>query len=263
MGTDKAMSEIVTELRSQVRESTYSSDREDAIEQLTELYSDVDDNQQRSIARTLVDVATTATYGDERELAQSKLDRLFRDRAPGIAGPAVTAHRRLAIDGDRAAERERALDRLREYQHEELPIELLEEIKETYRTVMDEATHESERRLARDGFADLDVESGRSGGRSTPDSESDAYLAISLAEHLEEAAEQSPTECQKRLDELDSFVEGTPVSDDAYEEIQAELTAQLQQLESAPMGSDGLDPERRDRITQLAERVRRLYLRSG
>lgn len=261
------MSEIVTELRTQVRESTYSSDREDAIERLAELYPDADESDRRSIGRTLTDVATDATYGDERQLAQSKLDELFRESAPDIERSAVTAHRRLAIDGDRAAERERALDRLREYQHADLQAELLGEIEETYRVVMEEATHESERRLARDAFAELETasESGGSDGGSEADAdaESDAYLAVSLAEHLEAAASRSPNACRKRLEELRSFVEESPVDDDAYAEISSELSEQLRQLESRPSGMETLDPERRDRIEKLAERVRRLYLRSG
>lgn len=258
------MSQIVTELRNQVRESTYSSDREEALEQLADLYPDAGGSERRSIGRTLVDVATGATHGDERRLAQEKLDGLFRESAPDIEGPAVTAHRRIAIDGDRARERERALDRLREYQHQGLSIEHLDEIRETYETVMDEATHESERRLARDGFAELeklDIEEASSSG-SGDSTESDAYLAVSLAEHLEESTDNSPDACQERLDELRSFVEEAPVEDDAYEEIRSELSEQLRQLESAPT-VDSLDPERRERITQLAERVRRLYLRSG
>jgi hypothetical protein len=258
------MSQIVTELRNQARESTYSSDREEALEQLADLYPDADESERRSIGRTLVDVATGATHGDERRLAQEELDELFRESAPDIEGPAVTAHRRLAIDGDRAQERERALDRLREYQHQGLSIERLDEIRETYETVMDEATHESERRLARDGFAELerlDLEEASSPTGETE--ESDAYLAVSLAEHLEEAADQSPDACQERLDELRSFVAESPVEDDAYEEVRSELAEQLRQLESAPTAGDSLDPERRERITQLAERVRRLYLRSG
>jgi hypothetical protein len=259
------MSQIVTELRNQVRESTYSSDREEALEQLADMYPDADESERRSIGRTLVDVAAGATYGDERRLAQQELDELFRESAPDIEGPAVTAHRRIAIDGDRAKERERALDRLREYQHQGLSIERLDEIRETYETVMDDATHESERRLARDGFAELEQLDLEAASASGPDdaTESDAYLAVSLAEHLDEAADQSPDACQERLDELRSFVEESPVEDDAYEEIRAELSEQLRQLESAPIAGDSLDSERRERISRLAERVRRLYLRSG
>lgn len=258
------MSQIVTELRSQVRESTYSSDREDALEQLAELYPDADESERRSIGRTLVDVATGATHGDERRLAQDKLDELFRDSAPGIEGPTVTAHRRLAIDGDRTEERERALDRLREYQHEGLSVERLDEIRETYEAVIEDATYEDERRLARDGLAELErLDLDDAGGGSGDDSESDAYLAVSLAEHLDEAADQSPAACAERLDELRSFVEESPVDDDAYEEVRDELAEQLRQLESAPTDGDSLDSERRERITRLAERVRRLYLRSG
>jgi hypothetical protein len=260
------MSQIVTELRSQVRESTYSSDREDALEQLAELYPDADESERRSIGRTLVDVATGATYGDERRLAQEKLDELFRDSAPDIEGPAVTVHRRLAIDGDRTEERERALDRLREYQQEGLSVERLDEIRETYEAVIDEATYEDERRLARDGLAELerlDLDDAAGGSGSGSGDESDAYLAVSLAEHLDEAADQSPEACAERLDELRSFVEESPVDDDAYGEVRDELSEQLRQLESAPTDGDSLDPERRERITRLAERVRRLYLRSG
>jgi len=253
------MSDTVTQLREQVRESTYSSDRESAIEQLSELYAEVGEGDRDSIGRTLAEVAVEATYGDERRLAQSALDDLFREGAPGIERYAIRAHRRLALDGDRSAERERALDRLREYQAADLPAEQLESIHETYEEIIEGATHESERRRARDALADLEAQAATGSDRSDGE-ESGSYLAVSLTEHLDAAREESPEACLERLEELTSFVEETPVDDSAYESVLEDLRGQRRQLESAPTGDD-LDEERSERIARLAERVRRLYLR--
>jgi hypothetical protein len=91
--------------------------------------------------------------------------------------------------------------------------------------------------------------------------ERDDYLAVSLAEHLENAADDSPEECRKRAEELSGYVDQHPVSDDSYEAVRDELDALVDQLRVAPTG-DELDAERRERVGRLADRTKRLYQRS-
>lgn len=263
------MSDTVTELRRQARESTYSSDREGAIGRLADLYPDAGETDRDAIGRTLSEVATDATYAEERELAQTALDDLFRESAPDVAEYAVGAHRRLAVEGTRATERRQALDRLRRYQDAGLAPELREQVRETYLTVVDEATHEDERRRARDALAAL--EAADAGGASDAgdasdagrdgDAERNAYLAVSLAERLADAVDD-PEACRQHVEELRAFVEQFPVDDEAYEAVRSDLEAQTQQLEAIPEGRDGFDDERRERLRSLSERVRQLYLRA-
>lgn len=253
-----ALHDSVSELRRQARESTYSSDRKEALERLGDLYSEVDDQQRAAIGRTLARVARDATYEEERTLAQSQLDKLVGQSAPGVVPTAISVHCDVAQDGNRSDERERALDRLQTYAARVDSDTLREEIEETYHTVIDDATRQTERKMAQDGLADL---AATESVDRLQDASAD-YLAVSLTEHLERACEDSAEACRKRLDEVHSFVKDTPVDDDAYEDVQSELEAQQQQLKAATIASDQLDPQRSKRIGQLAERVRRLYLRN-
>lgn len=259
------MTDTIRELRRQATESTYGSDREDAVELLADRYPEADAADRAAIARTLRTVATDATYGDERDLAQAALDDLVYADAPGAAEHAVAVHCRVAAEGDRAAERERAVDRLREYGLRGPPADALESVRETLRAVSESATRSSERERAREALAALEgaepSSPGESGGAGGSSESGDAYLAVSLADHVESAAGDDPTACRERLAELAEFLDANPVADDDYDEAVAAVEDQRRALET--VAGDELDPERRDRVQTAAERVRRLYLRAA
>lgn len=261
------MNETVTDLREQARDATYSSDREDAIERLADYYPNASESERDAIAQTLVEIATDATYGDERSLAQNALHELATSSEPGALKHAVRAYSRLAAGSKRREERERALDRLRTYHHESLPQRTRDQLRETYQSVINDARREAERRRARDALTDLaEVEANDTTGDGTNEGTGDestdpTYLAVSLADHVEAACEDSVEACRRRLDELHAFVAQHPVSDDAYADIESTLTDQAEQLETVASQNGGLDTERRERLNQLADRVRRLYLR--
>jgi hypothetical protein len=260
------MTDTIRELRRQATESTYGSDREAAVELLADRYPDADEDDRAAIARTLRTVATDATYGDERDLAQAALDDLVYADAPSAAEHAVAVHCRLAADGDRAAERERAVDRLREYGLRGLPADALESIRAALRAVSESATRSSEREHARAALValeDAEPSSGESSGAGESNESGDAYLAVSLAEHVESAAGDEPAACRERLAELAAFLDANPVADDGYEGAVAAVEEQRRALDTVAGGRDELDPERRERVQEAAERVRRLYLRAA
>lgn len=258
------MTTTTRELRRQATESTYGSDREDALELLAERYPDADETDRAAIAATLRTVATDATYGDERDLAQAALDDLVYADAPGAAEHAVAVHCRVAADGDRAAERERAVDRLGEYGRRGLPADALESARETLGDISASATRSSERERAREALAALeDADPSAPTKPGALDESGDAYLAVSLADHVESAAGEDPAACLERLSELAEFLDANPVADDDYDQAVDAVEDQRRALDTVAAGRDELDADRRERVEAAAERVRRLYLRAA
>lgn len=257
------MTDTLRELRRQATESTYGSDREDAVEALADRYPDAEATDRTAIATTLRTVATDATYGDERDLAQAALDDLLHADAPGAAEHAVAVHCRVAADGDRAAERERALDRLREYGLRGLAGDELASVRETLRERSESATRSSERERARAALAALEDAEPSAPAAGDSDDSGGAYLAVSLADHVESAADDDPAACRERLAELAEFLDANPVGDDDYDAVVAAVADQRRALETVAEGRDELDPERRERVQAAAERARRLYLRAA
>lgn len=276
------MNDIVREHRKTALDGMYSNERRQAIERLADVYDDADRESRRRIAETLGEVARESTYADERELARDKLEVLF-DRDPsGIASTVVRTYCRLATDARHGDERIAAIDALARLVRAGLDEELVAYVEETLVEVASTATRERERERARDrladllataerspstavadatGVEDLDVAAAAAGGAAGAGDEESmtAYLAASIAEHLETAAQESPEECLGRAEELRDFVANHEVADGAYDEVLDELDDTVEQLSVHPGGD--LDEQRRTQVRQVSERVRRLYLR--
>lgn len=261
------MQEPIDSHRETALESPYSRDRQEAIDALAELYPTADEREQRRILETLRTTASEATGRSERELARETLQSLC-ERDPSIAASiAVPFFCTLAEEGTTSSERLDAIDALRELYPDVEGAEQ-ERIGQALAEIGGNATYEDERRRARQRLRDVTtenrggsdvgtVESGSSGN----DNNAINYLGVSLAEHLENAADESPQACQQRATELRDFLVANPVTDAAYDEIAEDVNALVEQLEVVP--TDGaLADDRRDRVCELATRVRRLYERS-
>jgi|GEM_PF-3569979 len=249
------MNETIRTHRETALDSPYSRDREDAIEQLAGSFSDASTDGKREILETLREVALDATSTAERELAREQLVDCFEADADVAAGVVVGAFCELARDGKFTDDQLDAIDTLRRVSRD-VPAEHVERIQSTLSELATEATRESVRSRARRRLSDVESVV------PSDDDETDDYLAASLAEHLENAADDSPGECRRRAEELSEYVTEHPVSDDAYGEVRDELAALVDQLRVAPTG-DELDAERRERVGRLADRTKRLYQRSG
>jgi hypothetical protein len=263
------MNDILTELRTQALESTYGDDRRDALERLADRYDRADEAGRREILQTFADVARDATRKEERELAREKLETLY-DRDESAAGTVVGTYCWLATEADYSGEREAAIDRLRRYGRAGVAPELRDQIESTLQTVVDEATYSDERETARRGLSELPAGSDRgdgSGGATssggTDREHGDAYLAVSLTEHLSAARTDGAEACLSRAEELHDFVDGHPVDDDAYGEVLADLSSLVDQLSVVADGQSTLGEERRAQVERMAERTKRLYLRDG
>ncbi|WP_251342722.1 hypothetical protein [Haloplanus halophilus] len=264
------MTDIVTELRTQALESTYGDDRRDALERLAERYDRADEAGRREILGTLADVARDATHREERELARERLEDLY-ERDSSAAGTVVSTYCWLATEADYSSEREAALDRLRRIGRGGVSADLRDRIADTFETVSEEATYSAEREAARRGLSELpddgDVAGGGggSGGGSAAsgdDPESgDAYLAVSLTEHLSAARTEGADACLTRAEELHDFVDRHPLDDDAYGEVRDDLSSLVDQLSVVADGQSDLGEERRAQVERVADRTKRLYLR--
>ena len=256
------MNDIVTELRTQALESTYGDDRRDALERLTERYDRTDESGRREILQTLADVARDATHKAERELAQARLDDLY-ERDSAAAGTVVGTYCWLATEADYSGERETALDRLRRLGREGVSADLRDRIADTFRTVTEEATYSAEREAARRGLSELPDDGAAAGSASADGAREsgDAYLAVSLAEHLAAARSEGADACLTRAEELHDFVDGHRVDDDAYAEVREDLSSLVDQLSVVADGQSTLGEERRAKVERIADRTERLYLR--
>jgi hypothetical protein len=266
------MTDIVTELRTQALESTYGDDRRDALERLADRYDRADEAGRREILQTFADVARDATHAEERELAREQLEDLY-ERDSTAAGTVVSTYCWLATEADYSGEREGAIERLRRLGRSGVTADLRDRIAETFETVVDEATYSDEREKARRGLTELPAEGETTathgggtneGATAATDDErasGDAYLAVSLTEHLAAARTEGAETCLTRAEELHDFVDGHPVEDEAYDSVRADLSSLVDQLSVVADGQSTLGEQRRAKVERLADRTKRLYLR--
>jgi len=253
------MNETIRSHRETALDSPYSRDREDAIEELARTFPETGSADKRAVLETLREVALEATNTAERELAREKLLACF-DADPEVAADVtVGAFCELASDAKFTDAQLDAIDALRQLSRDVSP-EHVDDIETTLSALASDATSESVRKRARRRLTD--VESATDDGASEDGDTGDDYLAVSLAEHLENAATESPEACRNRAAELSEYVAQHPVEDEAYEEVREGLDGLVEQLRVAPTG-DELGQERRDRVGRLADRTKRLYQRNG
>jgi len=244
------------------RDSPYSRDRQEAIEELRRLYPDVSTDEQRRILETLREVASNATATDERSLARQSIREAF-DIAPAVgASIVVPLFCEQARNASHSDDRLDAIDSLREL-YGSVDESERDEIEATLAEVASEATFEDERRRARQRLSDVQAETERSASdESDEDSATDSsmgYLGQSLAEHLSAAADDSPEACRQRAEELRDFVVENPVDDESYDDVVEGIESLTEQL--SVLRGDDLDTERVDRVRRVANRVERLYSR--
>ena len=257
------MTDAIETHRETALDSPYSRDRKDAIEQLVELYPNGDAEQRRRVLETLRRVAFEATSSQERELAREALvDALEAD--PETAAPVVVpSFCELASDGRHGDERLDAIGALGQF-YSDVDETHREQIGHQLAEISGNATYEDERRLARQRLSDVTAENQRGTASGGADDESGnvGYLGRSLAEHLANAATESPEACIQRAEELQDFVAENPLEASAYEEVRDDLESLVEQLEVAPTDG-GLSEERVERVERLATRVGQLYQRNG
>jgi len=234
-------------------DSPYSRDRQDAIEELARSFPDAGTDGKREILETLREVALEATGTAERELARENLVDCFESDPDAAADVVVQTFATLARDGKFTDDQLAAIDTLREVSRD-VSAKHVDRIRETLSELTTDATSEDVRDLARRRLTDVES--------ATPDEddESDDYLVVSLAEHLQNAATESTEACRKRAAELRDYVADHPVEDDAYDSVRDDLDALVEQLAVVPTGGE-LDDERRERVDRIAERAKRLYQR--
>lgn len=253
------MRSIIETHRETVLDSPYSRDREEAIEELGDVFPDAGADGGRQILETLRQVSRESSSRSERELARDQLAACF-DTDPGAAAPvAVEAFCGVAAESKFTDERLDAMDRLREL-YPRLDDQHRDAVGKTLADIAGNATRERERRRARHRLSDIsrDERSGTAGAGGGDGTDAGDYLARSLAEHLERAAHEGPEECLRRAKELGEFLSENP-TDGSYREVRDEVEALVEQLEVVPTGNE-LDEERRAQVERLAARVERMYV---
>jgi hypothetical protein len=252
--------------RETVLESPYSRDREEAIEELGRVYTDVGSNKRRRILETLRQVAHESSHRDERDMARETMVDCFAVEPASGADVVVPCFADIAERSKFSEERLAAIDRLRRV-YPDVGEAHRETIGQTLAEIAGNAIYEDERRRARQRLSDITAEerTEMTGGRRDPDADThhaidDAvgYLGRSLAEHLENAATDSPEECRQRAVEVRDFLLNTPVDDTSYEDIYQEVDDLVDQLAVIPT-DDSLDEDRIERVQRTAVRIKRLY----
>lgn len=256
------MQQALESHRETALESPYSQDRQEAIESLSELFSSVSDDGKRQIIETLRTVGAEATGRDERRLAVEQLSDIFQ-QDPTVAGPLVVPFFcDLAVDGKTSDARLTAIDTLRDMYRDAADAQR-DEIGSTLAEIAGDATYEDERRRARQRLSDITAENNSEAG-GTGEGEDEAeqigYLGISLAEHLANSVDESPEACERRAKEVSDFLSENPVSDSAFDDVQADVDRLVEQLDVVPT-DDGLDDDRKEQVRSLATRVKNLYQR--
>ena len=238
-------------------DSSYSREREEAIEELGELFSEVSDSEQTQILETLREVAHDSASRDERALAQETAAECFNTEPDTAESIVVEMFCNLASESKFSEERLDAIDSLRSF-YPAASEQYQDAIGKTLADIVGNATYEDERKRAQRRLSDISREE-----RSESDDglgEEVGYLATSLAEHLETAAGESSERCLERAREVSEFLKEHPVGDDAFDEIESAVDSLVTQLEVVPTGDD-LDADRRQRVEEVASRVERLYTR--
>lgn len=245
-------------------ESPYSHDREEAIEELVEVFPGANATEKSRIVETLRQVAFDSSSRTERELARDGLLECFEADTQYVEETVVDAFCELAESSKFSSERLEAIDTLRELARD-VHENQRDVVARTLADVAGNATYEDERRRARQRLSDIsrsERQRARTGDQPDDSSQTGAvsYLGESLAEHLAHAAHESPDACLQRAEEVSEFVEEYRVSDEAYQAVKQDVDALVQQLRVIPT-DDTLDEERIDRVEHIAARVERLYTR--
>lgn len=274
------MNDTVRELRTTATDAMSSRERREAMEELAELYGEVDAASRREILETYRTVLEAATGSSERELATEQLERLF-DRDPEGAAPVVVrAFCDRATDARHSRDRVDAIDALGRFVRRGLPDALDELVEATLVGVAASASRDREREHARErlaavlaareeapsthttaatGVDELDVAVADLSDVDPGGATMNAYLATSLAEHLEHASGESPEACLDRARELATFLEEQPPIGTDHVDVASAVADLVEQLEVHP--GDELDAERRERVVSVADQVKRAYLR--
>lgn len=259
------MSDAIETHRKTALDSPYSQDRKEAIEELGQVYASVNRDEQSRVLETLRQVTIESAHRRERELAREVLVDCFDVDPEGSADIVVPCFIEIAQESKSSDERCSAIDTLRRL-YPDVSEHNQERIGDTLADIAGNGTYEDERRRARQRLTDLAraTRTGRAKQRDTGPIAQDAigYLGQSLAEHLANAAEESPEECRQRAQEVHDFVLNAPIDDELYDDVRDELDALVEQLTVVPTDS-GFDSDRIDRVKRIADRVKRLYVRNS
>lgn len=256
------MTDAIETHRKTALDSPYSGDREKAIEELARVYPNASSDEKRRVLETLRQVAIESAHRQERELARETLVDCFDADAAAAADLVVRCFAELAQESKFSEERGAAIDTLRRL-YPDVDEHNQERIGQTLADIAGNGTYEDDRRRARLRLTDIaaDERSGAGDSRRVT-RDSLGYLGESLAEHLANAAEESPDACRQRAQEVRDFVVDTAVDDESYAEVRDDLDELVEQLEVVPADGD-LDDDRVARVKQIAMRVKRLYERSS
>lgn len=256
------MQQSIDTHRETALDSPYSRDRAEAIEQLRAIYPDADERGKRVIAETFREIAVESSHRDERESARKQLLACFEGDPAAIEGIVLETLTELAENGKFSDDRLAAIDALREV-YPDLGEPHRETVGSALAAIAGNATYEDERRRARRRLSDVSRVERELGDDADDDSgaeESVGYLGQSLAEHLENAAHESATECRQRAEEVQEFMDDQPLDDESYEDIYEDVTGLIEAFEA--LGTDGkLAEDRIERVERIASRVERLYER--
>lgn len=259
VGTNSGVSDVgaIDQHRETALDSPYSRDREEAIEALSDAYASADERDRRRIAETLREIALESAHRDERELACERLLNCFESKSEAIEGIVVETLTDIAEESKFSEERGEAIDALREV-YPELDDQRRNSVEKTLAEIAGDATREEERRRARRRLSDVSrVEQEEPDTSEGETDEAVNYLGQSLAEHLENEAEESSEACLQRAEELAEFLEENPVDDSSYEEVRSDVDGLIEALEV--VDSDELAADRIERVGRIASRVERLY----
>lgn len=254
------MQNLIDSHRETALDSPYSRDREEALEELAGMYPDAEARSKRRIAETYRQVAVESSRRDERDLARERLLDCFDTDPDSIASVVVETLIELATDAKFSDDRLDAIDSLRDV-YPDLEEPQRDTVGKTLAEIAGDGTYEDERRRARQRLSDVThIEQQESGG-GDDNEDAAAYLGKSLAEHLENAAQESAEECRKRAEEIQEFMAENPVDDESYEEVKSDVDGLLEAL--SVVGTDGeLAEDRVTRVERIAARVERVYSRN-
>lgn len=255
------MTDAIETHRKAALDSSYSRDREEAIEELGRVYSGANHDERIQVLETLRQITIESPHRQERELARETLIDCFDPDSEDTADIVVRCFIEVAQESKFSDERCSAIDTLRRL-YPDVDEQNQERIGDTLADIAGNGTYEDERRRARQRLTDITREerTGRIDRHdTTPTSQSaTSYLGQTLAEHLANAAKKSPEACHKRAQEIHDFVANAPVDDEAYIEIREELEGLVDQLAIVP-SDNSLDEDRIERVERIATRVKRLY----
>jgi hypothetical protein len=240
-------------------ESPYSRDRQQAIQELQQVYSGTKSDGKQRILETLREVTHESSSKKDRKLAREALAECFEEDPSAGEAVVVDTFCELVEDSKFSEERLDAIDSLRQF-YPTASEQYREIIGHTLAEIAGNATYGDERNRARRRLSDISREQRESGDEKTRPTEEVGYLGQSLAEHLESAADEGTEDCLQRAEEVREFLAEHPVEDESHEKVTEDVESLIEQLEVVPTG-DTLDDDRRKRVERIAQRIDRLYTR--